>query len=192
MRIEDFLYEVKLGDDPELEAVFNEALKEVFSKNFLDKIEKIIDNKIVLKKAKIRNKDEIAWVSSPGEISVNKDEFDKRSRSQQIKYLLHEFIHVLQLSKSFIFFKKFKEISELSYLLDKIVKTNLVKDYSVFLTSRNVNLGNAGKYEIISYLMNDSIDWSALKEEGRTQFIHALKTSGLFNLESNFWKKRLK
>jgi hypothetical protein len=192
MRVDEYLYEVKLGEDPEIESIFNEALKEVFSKNYLDKIEKIIYNKIKLREVRLKNEDEVAWVSGPGVITINKNAFDKRTHIQKIKYLLHEFIHVLQVSKSFFFFKKFKELHELANKLDKIVRLGLVKPYQVFLTGRNVSLGNAGRYEVISYLMNDSIDWSAIKEDSKDQFIYALKTSGLFNIESSFWRKRLK
>ena len=117
--------------------------------------------------------------------------FNKLGMDKKISYLLHEFIHILQLSKSFFILKKFKEIHELSNILDRIVKNNLTKKYSIFLTGRNLNLGEE-KYEIISYLMNDSIDWSAITPQGKKQFIEALRSSRLFNLNSSFWIKRLK
>ena len=192
MKLDNYLTEIKLGDDPKVEVVFNSALKKVFSKEYLEKIEGIIDDKILLKSVALKDKNKVAWVSSPSSITVNDLAFKHLETDQKMKYLLHEFIHILQLSKSFFVFKKFKELHTLTNLLDRIVKINLKKPYSVFLTGKNINLGSQGKFEIISYLMNDSIYWPALKPEGKKQFLAALGESKLFNLSDPFWTKRLR
>jgi hypothetical protein len=65
----------------------------------------------------------------------------------------------------------------------------------VFLTGKNQSLGTNErylKYELISYLMNGQIRWSALTDKGRQQFIEILREENIFNLNSDFWIKRLK
>ena len=89
-----------------------------------------------------------------------------------------------------MFFKAFKPINELTRKLNYIIKNNVTKPLSVFLMGKNVDIYGS-KYEILGYFMNDKINWDAITSEGKTQIIQALKDSGLFNLQHQFWKKRL-
>ena len=63
---------------------------------------------------------------------------------------------------------------------------------SEFLTGKNQPLPTKDEYEVVAYIMNGKIDWSALNNKGRRDFINALHSSNIFNMGSNFWKTRLR
>lgn len=186
--LKDYLLEVKLGKDPELNDLFNEALKKVFDPNFLNKIEGKITKLIKIISVK-SNKDFVAYVKG-NSIFVNTPVFEALPISKRMNYLLHEFIHILQNKKSFAFFKDFKEIHNLENSLWNIIK-KYTNDPGKFLTNKNVPSSYIGKHETITYLMNNSINWNEISKTGRLAFVNNIKQSGLFNLDSDFWKERL-
>jgi len=188
MKLEEYLIEVEIGDRI-LTNYFNIALKYVFNQQFLNKIENMIKRRIHLKEVRT-NKKFIAY-NVGNTIVVNLNEFEKLSTQKRIEYLLHEFIHMLQRKKYFLFFRRFKEIVKLTKELKRIVKNDLTKPLSVFLTGKNVDIGAGGYNEILAYLMNNTIDWSALTFQGRRELKEAIRKSGLFNLNTSFWRKRL-
>jgi hypothetical protein len=185
----DYITELEIGDDKDLEKVFNFALSQVFDSKYLSKIEDTLKNKIKIKEKVSRNPDIVAWVEGTT-IYVNRPEFLARDMKSRIRYILHEFMHILNNSKSFIFANKFKEINELSKELWEIVKTH-TKNPGKFLTGRNVDKNLLNDQEALSYLMNDKIQWKEITPEGRKLFISTLKKYGVFNLEHEFWRKRL-
>lgn len=185
----DYLTELELGSDKEVENYFNLALKQVFSKSYLSKIEKTINNKVKFKEKVNKNPDVVAWAQGTT-IYVNRPEFEKRDAKSKIKYLLHEFLHILNNSRSFIIVKQFKEINELSKKLWSITKKH-AKDPGLFLAGRSIKGSFLNNQEALSYLMNDKINWKAISPEGAKLFKQALKDSGVFNIEHEFWKKRL-
>lgn len=188
MNYREYIAEVTLNTNPELQQLFSKALKQVFSSQFENKIDKAVKRMV-----DVREKEEregIVAYSEGSHIYVNPKEFYQRNQQQQIRYLLHEFMHILQKYRG-VFFRKFKEIKKLTNKLNKILKKNLKRPVSVFLTGRNQDLGPGGKWEILSYFMNDSIDWSAITPEGKKEFIDALRESSIFNLEHPFWQKRI-
>lgn len=190
MNLEDYITEVQLGHDSSLSNIFNVALGQVFSEKYLKKINSVLINNIKLKYINHLNKQMYAY-NKGSNIYVNQEPFNALGPKQQIRTLLHEFVHVLQRKRKFFLFKEFKEISNLSKILGEIVKEDLVKPYPVFLTGRNANIGSGGDYEILAYLMSDTIDWSALTLRGREEFKEAIRKSGIFNLNHQFWIKRL-
>lgn len=188
MNYKEYITEVTLGTSPELQQLFSKALKQVFKPSFEDKIDRTIKRLIDVREKK--EKEGVVAYSQGNHIYVNPDEFYKRTSEQQIRYLLHEFMHVLQRYRG-VFLKKFRPIVKISNKLNKILKKHLKKPLSVFLTGKNQELGPGGKWEILSYFMNDSIDWNAVDQEGRKKIIEALRESGIFNIDHPFWKKRL-
>jgi NACalpha-BTF3-like transcription factor len=188
MNLKEYINEVTLETNPELNQLFEKALRQVFSPSFVKKIDKELGRTIKVKE--VDEKEGVIAYNKGQNIFVNKNEFYKRERTEQIKYLLHEFMHVIQRKRG-IFFRKFKEMKKLTNELNKILKKGLKQPLSVFLTGKKQNLGPGGKWEIISYFMNNSIKWDALEKEYQKEFVQALSKSGMFNLGHPFWKKRL-
>jgi hypothetical protein len=113
----------------------------------------------------------------------------------KVRYLLHEFIHIMQNTRNFMVIRSFKEVYDLADKLWPVVKKNLTKPLAVFLTGKNQSLGTNErylKYELISYLMNNDIRWDVITKEGHQKFIEILREENIFNLNSDFWVKRLK
>jgi len=185
----NYLIELQIGKDPEIEKVFNLALKQVFSSEYLTKVEEAINKRIKIKE-KTGKPGVVAWVVGTT-IYINKQEFYARNIKQQIKYLLHEFLHVLHNSKSFVFFKKFKEVDILSKRLWFIIKKYTTEPGDFLNKKGGVPRHLLNKQESLSYLMNDSMDWKQMKPGGKAMFIKALDDSKVFNLKHQFWKTRL-
>ena len=109
-----------------------------------------------------------------------------------MRVLLHEFMHVLQTTKSFFIFNRFRELSKLSKRLRGILKKHLLKPIDVFLTGKNQgHRFKNKKFETVAYLINNSINWNVLSPKGQRLFVEELRRSGLFNLSGPAWKKRL-
>jgi len=189
-RLNDYLIELKIGKNPEVEKVFNLALKQVFSTEYLNKIENGITKRIKVKEKVNKDQNMVAW-NEGTTIYVNKPVFYSKPIAAQMRYILHEFMHVLHHSKSFLILRKFKEMKILSNNLWKIVQTH-AKDKGKFLTGKTIDKKYLNKEETVSYFMNGSIKWNQISPEGKQQFINELKKSGMFNLQHPFWTKRLK
>lgn len=189
-RLHDYLTELAIGKNPEIEKVFNLALKQVYSAGFLNKIENKITNRVKVKEKVMKDPNVVAWNTGTG-IFVNKPVFYSKPIKEQMKYLLHEFVHVLHHSKGFLWMKNFKEVKTLTDNLWKIIEQH-AKNKGRFLTGKDVDSKFINKEETMSYLMNDSIKWNEITPEGRMQFINELKKSDMFNLQHPFWIKRLK
>lgn len=168
--------------------LFDFAIKNCFSEKYQEKIENFFNTSRI----NIREIEEGDFLMKTvgNTIFINLNEMKKRDSEQNVKYILHEFIHVLQGSKSLIFKNKFPELVMLSKSLYAIAQSNLVKSPAEFLTSRKQILKSSGPEEYVAYLMNGNIDWSALKDGG-TSYKDAVIKSGIFNTNSNFWKNRL-
>ena len=193
MTLNDYLLqEVSIGKDPKTETLFNKILKDIFSDNYYNKIQDTIRKHVEIKQdPKTAYKGAPAYYQGGNVIYVT-NAFEKASRQDKKRFLLHEFIHLLQSSKSFFIFNKFKELHALSKGLYSIVKRSLVKPIDVFLTNKN----QGGKFrnkkmEIVAYLMNASINWQAITPAGKRMFINELRRSKLFNLNSRAWRNRL-
>lgn len=190
MKIRKTLNEVVISsdNDPEINKLFNSALEQVFSNQFLRKIDRIIKNSIEIKT--IEDEENTVAYNQGNKIFLNSKVFFNYDKSAQIRYILHEFVHILQ-RKQGIFFKKFKDIKKFSIELYKIIKEYSKHPPSVFLTGQNQDLGSGGKWEGLSYFMNNSIHWSKINEIGKHKIINLFKKSKIFNLRSKFWKRRL-
>jgi hypothetical protein len=184
----EYLEEAVKDVDPALRKIFNSALLQVFSQRYLGEIAKKVGDNLLIKQ--VDEKPGIVAFNVGSKIYINKNEFWDYDQKQQARYLLHEFIHVLQ-RKGGAFLSKFPEIRTLSKKIHKIYKQHSSQPLSVFLTGKNTDLGAGGKWEVMSYFMNDSIDWRAIDNEGKAAIISEIKNSGIFNTNSPFWKKRL-
>lgn len=188
MNYRNYITEVTLNTNPELQSLFDTALKQVFTIPYEKRIDKILKREIDIREKKERPG--VVAFSQGKHIFINPEEFYQRDKKQQIRYILHEFIHILQKSRGLVL-RKFREVKKLTNKLNKILRKHLTKPLSVFLTGKNQNLGAGGKWEILSYFMNDSIDWTAISPEGKREIISALRESGMFDVQHPFWQKRL-
>lgn len=188
MNYREYLEEVTKEASPELSKLFNKALQQIFTPSYLSQIASKIGDYLDIKE--VEEDSSIVAYNVGSRIFVNKNEFYNNSTNAQARYLLHEFIHVLQRKRG-VFLSRFKDIRKLTNNLHKILKEHLKQPLSVFLTGKNQDLGSGGKWEIVSYFMNDSIEWGAIDDEGKTKIVSEIKNSGIFNTNSPFWKKRL-
>ena len=189
MKLNDYLTELKIGKDPELETIFNYALAQVFKESYLNKIENKIKGRIKIKEKINKNQNVVAW-NQGTIIYVNKPVFFAKAKGLQIKYLLHEFTHVLHHSKSFLIKRNFKDLNQLSHRLWKIANQH-TKNLGVFLTGKNVEKKFLNPEETLAYFMNNQIKWKYISPEGKVLFLKELNGANIFNLTSPFWKARL-
>lgn len=184
------LYDYLLEDlQLDIHRDFGNALLQVFSPDYLVKIKSKLKKNITIKEKDFKDPSNVAYVEGKT-IYVNKPIFDRLSQKEKVKYLMHEFIHIMQNTKNFFVLKTFKEVFDLGSTLYSITKKHLTGTLAEFLTGKDQKITNP-KYEVISYLMNGDIDWSRISEKGRKQFIEALHASKIFNLRTSFWRERL-
>ena len=188
--LKDFLMEVEVGKDTRISNLFNVALNQVFTSGYVNKINKMIRRRIRIKEIYGKNPDIIAY-NKGNAIYLEKSNFDKLPVKKKIQFLLHEFIHIMQRKRKVGVFKEFKEINNITNSLVRAMDDNLLQPFPIFLTGKNVKIGPGKKHEILGYLMNNSIKWDALSDEGKNKFVQALKDSRIFNLGTPFWKERL-
>ena len=188
--LEAQLLEVQLKTKYNVNSLFNVALKQIFQPEILRKIENTLHRTIKIKEIDNRNQNIIAY-NQGSSIYINKRPFGALVLTKKMNYLLHEFIHVLQNMRRFFLFRGFKEINDMTADLNDVVKSNLVKSFPEFLTGKATRIGGGDKYEILAYMMNNSIQWEALTKEGQEKFVKILREYNVFNLENQFWHSRL-
>jgi len=190
MNLENYLLEVNLQDES-LEGYFNEGLKQVFSPVFLSKINKKIQHLIPIKYVENHNNsNEVVWTEN-NEISVNKKEFEKIDVVKRIKYLLHEFIHILLNSKSFFVINAFIELRKVSNKMHQIVEQYAIGNVGAFLINKTIEEKYLNNQESLAYFMNGKMNWKMIKPEGAKLLKETIINSGLFNTSSEFWRKRI-
>lgn len=168
---------------------FLNSLMQVFSFEYLEKMGKNIKKNIVIKEKDFKNPDKAAYTEGRT-IYVNQPVFERMGEKEKTNLILHEFIHIMQNTRNFFILKAFKEVFELGSVLYKIIRKNLKGDLGEFLTGRKQRISNP-RLEIISYLMNGEINWQMMDRKGREEFVEALVSSGIFNMETKFWRERL-
>ncbi len=188
MYYREYLNEEQKEIDPKLRKAFNEALEQVFSRGYLLKISRKLSDFLIIEE--VDEKEDVMAYNIGSKIFINKNTFHELSLKAQSRYLLHEFIHILQRKKGLLF-SKFKEIRRLTIDIYSILKKHLTQPISVFLTGKNQDLGPGGKWEVLSYFMNNSINWNAVSKEGAELIEREIRNSGIFNTDSDFWKRRL-
>lgn len=178
-------------DHREMYDDFKNSLSLVFSDAYLNKINHVLRKNIKIKEKDFNDPSKASYVSGRT-IFINTPVFEKLNPKQRTDYLLHEFIHVIQNTRNFFVLKAFKEVFDLGNDLYKIARRYTKRGgVEEFLTgNRRSKIGNP-RLEIVSYLMNGSLDWTVMSDKGREKFIETLKNTGMFNLRSPFWNKRL-
>jgi hypothetical protein len=177
-------------NDQELSRTFEVALKSLFSPSFYSKIEKVLKEKIQVLPFTHDENGAVAY-NVNGKIYVNEREFGKLNTDRKVAYLLHEFIHVLQRKRTLGILSSFNEVVSLTNNLYKLISKNLTGSLSKFLTGKEMDIGPLKSIEVLAYTMNAKLHFEFTKEGTKEQFIKILQDSGLFNLNSFFWKERL-
>lgn len=176
--------ELKLnsGND-RLNILFRDYLSKIFSPLYLKKIDKIIKDSLVLKEFK-ENNNVMAYTIGT-KIFVNKEKFLSLPIDRAMVYIIHELFHVLDNMKSF------KEISFINQKLSAAAEKYIQKkDMSTFLTGKQQDIHSNYKDEFLSYMSNNVFNWN-LAPELKEEFKKIIVKSNIFNINSDWWKKRL-
>jgi len=181
------LKETAIGEKVGLNNIFDIALQEVFSDNYLNKIRSKTKKDMVSTKEMGREGETQSSFFGGVKIRINPKSLEKKNMHQKIGLLMHEFIHYLQEAKSFFIARKFKQVTTLTEALYGIVKRNLTKGYSIkdILPKRASTIS---EFEILAYFISDELNWKVLTDKGRRDFLSTIRSSGIFNLSSKYMK----
>lgn len=165
-----------------LNKIFREKLKSVYSSSYLSKIDNAFNKTIKIKEfSKAGNI--MAYTQGTNIFISNK--LYSMIPDQAVVYLLHELVHAL------INTNKFNDLVQMNISLSKLIEKNIKRsDINKFLTGKNQDIHSNYKEEIVSYLMNNSIQWNMVDDNFKKEFINIVFSTGVFNKSSNFWIKR--
>lgn len=186
MKYTDVLDE-ELEIDSEIESLnknFRKYIEQVFSPTFLNKIDRVFKEPLIIRQFK--EKSNVMAVTVGSQISVNTKMFQELSTDRGMVYIIHELFHVLQN------LSQFNEVRTVNRILMK--KTmNKVNEANInsFLTGKEQNIHSNYKDEFLSYCSNFAFNWK-FAPELKQEYYETLKNSGLFNMESKWWSKRFK
>ena len=188
MDLENYLIEAKLGTNPNTKELFDSFLKQVFTQGFINKIGKFINSIDIKEFVNTKNLNLAAYSNGYNTIFVNKPVFYKKSKTEQVAILMHEFIHLLQFNK----IRQIRVVNDkLWALLNKEKKPDaLISQVMLGMIVTNKKFIN--KDEALPYMMNEKINWQYLNDGSREKVIDLLRSSKLFQLDSKFWQERLK
>ena len=166
-----------------LNKLFRQTLNEIFSPIFLKKIDRVFDTSLNFSYFKKRTN--VMCYTQGTKIYINRPMFESTPKEKAMNYIMHEMFHVL------INTGKFQELKIVQNNLASIVSKAVKKEnISEFLTGKKQDIHSYWQGETLSYLCNNSIKWDAAILGTKKAYYITLKQSGLFNLGSNFWKKR--
>lgn len=173
---------INSGEDT-LDKLFRHALNEVFSAMYVKKIDRLFNT--TLKFSSFNQRTNIMCYTQGLKIYINRPLFKNTTKEKAMDYIMHEMFHVLTNSG------KFPELSILQKKLAVIVSKNVKKtDIAEFFSGKKQNIHSVWQGEVLSYLCNNAIKWDKAKKDTKKLYYNELKESNIFNLESNFWKKR--
>lgn len=184
MRYTDICEELEVKTDIErINESFRSYIEQVFSPVYLKKIDRVFKKPLLVET--FDKKGNVMALTSPeGTISVNSKMFNDLPVDRAMVYIIHELFHVLQ-NKS-----QFSEIKTVNKQLgEKTLKKVPKKNISRFLTGKQQDIHSNYKDEFLSYCSNCAFDWS-MAEGLRDEYYRTLKNSGLFNIESDWWRAR--
>lgn len=186
MNFEDIVFTEDLrisSGEKALDKMFRTYLIQVFSPNFVKKIDRVFTIPLVLRD--FRERSNVMAYTQGTKIYVNKPLFFSTPKDKAMNYIMHELIHVLSNTG------KFPELVNVNKQLANIVAKAVDKDkISLFFTGKQQNIHSDWRGEAINYLCNNSIDWSAAVIGTKEVYKETLEESGLFDMTSPFWKKR--
>lgn len=187
MYFEDIIFTEELrisSSEKALDELFKRYLKEVFSAAYLNKINRRINTTIKLRN--FRERTNVMAYAQGTKIFINKPLFDTVPKDRGVDYIMHEMFHVLSNTG------KFPEIVKVNNELVSVVANAVPRDkVSDFFTGKHQNIYSNWKGEALSYLCNNSINWDIAVPGTKLAYKNILEESGIFNMESNFWKKRI-
>lgn len=186
MNFEDSLFTEELrvsSGDKALDVLFRKYMKDIFSPNFLSKIDRQYNTTLNLRDFK--EKSNVMAYTQGTKIYINRPLFYATPKDKAMNYIMHELIHVLSNTGAF------PELKAVSSKLVGIVAKGVSKDkISDFFTGKHQNIHSDWHGETINYLCNNSINWSAGMAGIQEAYKETLEESGLFNMKSAWWQKR--
>jgi len=185
MNYEKICEELNISSDIEkINKNFRKYIEEVFSQIYLKKIDRVFKEPILVKNFK-ENSNIMAITTPDNVISVNVKMFNGLPTERAMMYIIHELFHVLQNKP------QFPEIKKVNNLLkEKTMKKIPERKINEFLTGKEQDIHSNYKDEFLSYCSNAAFKWEMAKEL-KNEYANILKLSGIFNTNSNWWKKRL-
>jgi len=178
------LEELSISSDIEkINKNFRKYISDVFSPIYLKKIDRVFKEPLVVKNFK--QKSNIMAITTPDNvISVNVEMFNKLPTEKAMVYIIHEFFHVLQ-NKT-----QFPEIKRVNKLLgEKTMKVIPMNKINEFLTGKEQDIHSNYKDEFLSYCSNAAFKWELAKDL-KKEYFNIIKNTGIFNTQSDWWKKR--
>ena len=161
---------------------FRKYLYNVFSEVFIKKLDRVFKEPLIVNN--FEENSNVMALTVKDKISVNEKMFNSLPLDNAMVYIIHELFHVLQNSN------KFKEIKTVNNLLCIKTLAKIPKDkINKFLTGKQQNIHSNYKDEFLSYCANSAFDWS-ISPILKTEYYEVLNRSGIFNMESDWWKKR--
>lgn len=177
----------ELEIDSEIDSLnknFRKYIEQVFSSIFIKKIDRVFKNPLIIREFK--EKSNVMAVTQNQQISVNVKMFNELSVDRAMVYIIHELFHVLQNMP------QFKEVRTVNRILMKKTMNKISsQNINEFLTGKPQNIHSDYKDEFLSYCSNFAFNWK-LSPSLKQEYYDILNNSGLFNMESNWWKKRFK
>ena len=186
IKVKSMLFE-ELKIETEIEKInnnFRKYLSEVFSSVFIKKLDRVFKEPLIIENFKKDNN--VMALTVGTKISVNSKMFNELPTDKAMVYIFHELFHVLQNVS------QFPEVKTLNRMLQNKTMSKInINDINKFLTGKEQNIHSNYKDEFLSYCSNFAFDWSLCKEL-KSEYYRILNQSGIFNLESRWWKKRFK
>ena len=165
-----------------LNKLFRSRLPAVYSSAYLKKIDDVFDRNIKIKE--FEKTSNIMAYTKGTEIYISDKIYDIPN-DQAVIYLLHELVHALSNTS------KFNDLVQLNIKLSKLIEKSISKNnINKFLTGKDQDIHSNYKDEIVSYLMNNSLQWNMVDKKFIKEFIDIVFSSGIFNAKSSFWLKR--
>jgi hypothetical protein len=176
--------ELNISSDIEIiNKYFREYIEQVFNSVFLKKLDRVFKKPLLVQSFK-QNSNVMALTSPDNVISVNTKMFLDLDRDKAMVYIIHELFHVLQNMS------QFPEVRTVNRMLrNKTLKKIPEKKINEFLTGKEQDIHSNYNDEFLSYCSNAAFKWE-LSKELKEEYYNVLKQSGIFNLNSKWWKKR--
>lgn len=188
MTFEDVVFNEELRVDSgekALDNLFRRSMGQVFSPLFLKKIDRFFNTTLVLKD--FRQRSNVMCYTQGTKIYLNRPLFDATPKDKAMNYILHELFHVLNNTG------KFPELTAVNKALLNIVSRGVDKGKEAeFLSGKQQNIHSDWRGEVINYLCNNSIKWDVAIDPKATReaYRETLEESGIFNMNSTWWKRR--
>lgn len=186
MNFEDTIFTEDLrinSGEKALDNMFKQYMSNVFSPNFLSKINRQFN--VTLNLRDFRERSNVMAYTQGTKIYINKPLFYSTPKDKAMNYIMHELLHVLNNTG------KFPELSNVNKQLANIVAKSVDKDkISDFFTGKHQNIHSDWHGECINYLCNNSINWDVGIIGTKEAYKETLEESGLFNMKSVWWNKR--